>query len=327
MILLAADIGGTTSRFCWRDTTAAAPAVTCCYPSRRFSSFIDLLKTVIADQKLVRIDYACFGLPGPVIDAEVNLTNLPWRICACDLERQLPIGQVELVNDFQVAAYGVELLDAGQVQLLHPGRCDPAGNRLVIGAGTGLGVAPVYHLGRNFYPQPSEGGHIDFAPANVVQQQLLDFLHQCHHQHITYEDILSGYGVCFIYRFCCHRSGRCLPSAPFVAADVHALACDGDEVAVEAVRLFVNIYGEFVGNAALLWPARAGIYLCGGIGLKFRRWMNSSAFVDGFLNRDKMRPVVEQMPVYLVLDELLGLRGALLLAQRRAAVEGVFTLN
>ena len=320
MILLAGDIGGTTSRFQWLDTDCSQDVATpCYYSSSNFASFAVLLETLLREHNITRVDYACFGLPGPVADAEVSLTNLPWHISACDLEKTLNIGHVELVNDFQVAALGVDLLQPQDLICLHEGDVDITGNRVVIGAGTGLGVAPVYQLAGRFYPQSSEGGHMDFAPLNAEQEKLLHWLHQ-RWSHVSYEHLLSGEGLESLYQFYFQQRHGWRSTPMLTAAEVTALAKKSDGVAVAAMTTFVNIYGEFVGNVALLWPARAGIYIAGGISAKISHWMASDAFVDYFLDKGKMRAVVEKMPVYLVLDELMGLKGAFLLTERLAGL-------
>ncbi|MEA3465871.1 MAG: glucokinase [Thermodesulfobacteriota bacterium] len=320
MILLAGDIGGTMSRFQWLDTDCLqCSSPPCCYASTKFASFAVLLETLLREHNITQVDCACFGLPGPVADAEVSLTNLPWHISACDLEKTLHIEHVELVNDFQVAALGVDLLQPQDLLCLHEGNVDIDGNRLVIGAGTGLGVAPVYQLAGRFYPQSSEGGHMDFAPLNDEQEKLLHWLHQ-RWSHVSYEHLLSGEGLESLYQFYFQQRYGWRSAPMLIAAEVTTLAEKDDDVATAAMNTFVNIYGEFVGNVALLWPARAGIYIAGGISAKISRWMASAAFVDYFLDKGKMRAVVEKMPVYLVLDELMGLKGALLLTERLAGL-------
>ncbi|MDY0292055.1 MAG: glucokinase [Desulfuromonadaceae bacterium] len=321
MLLLGGDVGGTTSRFQFKDTedeTRFGEKIT--YPSGAFPSFYALLQHLLQQHNIAHVDGACFGLPGPITDKQVELTNLPWHICVDEIKRQHPIAQVELINDFYAAALGVDLLTAADYVCVYEGEYDPNGNRLVIGAGTGLGVAPVYQIGGCFYPQPSEGGHINFAPLNQEQEILLRWLHS-HWDRISYENILSGSGLETLYRFCTEQKHPAHPRAPagathVSAPEVHRLALAGDYAAREAVRLFVNIYGAFVGNAALIWPARAGIYLAGGIGAKLVDWMTSAEFVSFFLNKGTMRALVEKMPVYLVMDDMMGLKGAMLKAQR-----------
>ncbi|MDY0211580.1 MAG: glucokinase [Desulfuromonadaceae bacterium] len=320
MLLLAGDIGGTTARFQILDTEDQSHGgEVISYPSGDFPSFNTLLHHLFRDKNIPDFDAACFGLPGPVTDQQVKLTNLPWDISAQELKRQIPAKQIRLVNDFYAAALGIDLLAEQDRCCLYAGQFDPTGNRLVVGAGTGLGVAPVYQLGGRFYPQASEGGHIDFAPLNQEQEGLLKWLHS-RWDHVSYENILSGSGLATLYRFGLERNNPTASmtevSARVLAPEIHRLARAGDEVAVDAIRLFVNIYGQFVGNAALMWPARAGIYIAGGIGAKIAAWMKSHEFVSYFLNKGTMRPLVETMPVYLVMDEMIGLKGAMLMAKR-----------
>ncbi|MDD2557897.1 MAG: glucokinase [Desulfuromonadaceae bacterium] len=327
MLLLAGDIGGTTARFQIVDTEDEnRGGEMFSYPSGDFPDFYALLHQLLCDKKIQEVDVACFGLPGPITDQQVELTNLPWRISVQELKRQLPVKKIRLINDFYAAALGIDLLAEQDRCCLYAGNFDPDGNRLVIGAGTGLGVAPVYQLGGRFYPQASEGGHMDFAPLNQEQEALLKWLHS-RWNHVSYENILSGSGLETLYRFCLERNKPIAyvteVTARVRAPEVHRLARAGDMVAVDAIRLFVNIYGEFVGNAALLWPARAGIYIAGGIGAKIADWMKSREFVSYFLNKGTMRPLVETMPVYLVMDEMIGLKGAMLMAQRLVSEEQI----
>ncbi|EAT15286.1 Glucokinase [Desulfuromonas acetoxidans DSM 684] len=320
MILLAGDIGGTTSRFQWLDSeTPESQSTLFYYPSKRFSSFTALLTTLLSDSGITQVDVACFGLPGPVQGCQVALTNLPWTIDACELQEQLPLKEISLVNDFQAAALGIDALREEKILCLHPGEFDPAGNRLVVGAGTGLGVAPVYQLEGHFYPQSSEGGHIAFAPVTDEQSRLMDWLHR-ERSHISYEDLLSGEGLGRLYRFHFQQRNNRQPTL-FSAAMIHELAEQGDEVAIAALRMFVNIYGQFIGDVALIWPARAGIYIAGGIAGKIIRWMTPEDFTWYFLAKESMNRVVEKMPVYLVKDELLGLKGAMRSARRLAGLE------
>jgi len=320
MKLLAGDIGGTTSRFQWFNTDGPghlSPLYP--YPSARFSCFDELLTNLFADSGIARADVACFGLPGPVSDVEVALTNLPWRINAHELEQQRAFGRVTLVNDFYAAALGIDGLNPSETVCLHPGDYDPRGNRLVVGAGTGLGVAPVCQLNSRFYPQPSEGGHLAFAPLNDLQNKLLAWMQQ-RNTYVSYEQLLSGDGLEQLYRFHYQLRDGQPPAEALSAAEVHCQAQGGDELAVAALRSFVNIYGQFIADIALLWPARAGIYLAGGIAAKIVDWMQSEDFLRLFLAPKPMFELVRKMPVYLVKDEFVGLKGALLMARRLAGL-------
>ncbi|MDX2493733.1 MAG: glucokinase [Desulfuromusa sp.] len=321
MILLAGDVGGTTSRFLWLNTdNPDCIATPCYYSSSQFTSFPLLLETLLRDQKITQVDYACFGLPGPVAAGKVSLTNLPWVISRYELQELLPIKQVKLINDFHAVALGVNLLQSQDLICLHQGAFDKKGNRLVIGAGTGLGVAPIYQQSGHFYPQPSEAGHLDFAPLNNEQEELRHWF-QRHQTRVTYENLLSGSGLESLYQFYFKQQHSEKTAPRLTAAEIHVLAESNDAVASNAMNTFVNIYGNFVGNLALLWPAYGGIYIAGGIGAKIARWMTTTAFTAHFLDRGKMRAMVEKMPIHLVMDDLVGLKGALLVSKQLASPE------
>ncbi|PLY04538.1 MAG: glucokinase [Desulfuromonas sp.] len=320
MIVLAGDIGGTSSRFQWCVAEGeCSEKQVLRYSSGDFSSFAALLNQVLADTGLERVDVACFGLPGPIDGLRVDLTNLPWRIDAEELVRDLPLTRVLLINDFQAAALGIDQVAADGLLCLHTAEADPEGNRLVVGAGTGFGVAPVCRIGGSHRPQPSEGGHIAFAPANADQVQLLLWF-QRRFGYVAYEDLLSGEGLVRIYAFCAERGGDDVPEG-LTPAQIPVLAEEGDVVAVSALMFFVSIYGQLVGDLALVWPARGGVYIAGGIGARIVRWMRSPLFTDAYLAKDRMSHLVEKLPVYLVLDDLVGLKGALQLARQAAVAE------
>lgn len=320
MKLLAGDIGGTTSRFQWFNSDGPDHLSNLyTYPSFRFPSFSELLATLLVDSGVARADVACLGLPGPVSDVEVALTNLPWRINAHELEQQRAFGRVTLVNDFYAAALGIDCLTPDEVICLHPGNYDPQGNRLVVGAGTGLGVAPVCQQEGQFLPQSSEGGHLAFAPLSELQNELLAWMQQSI-SHVTYEHLLSGGGLQRLYHFYCQRHVNHKQVDTLTAAEIHRQAEMGDQVAASALSTFVTIYGQFIADATLLWPARAGIYIAGGIAAKIVNWMQSDDFLSSFLATKPMHDLVRKMPVYLVKDEFLGLKGALLMARRLAGL-------
>ncbi|MBS7325888.1 MAG: glucokinase [Thiopseudomonas sp.] len=313
-MLLAADIGGTWSRF--QAVEAGNIIAAQSYASSAFSSLDAAVCCFRQEHGLPDFSVACLGLPGPVSGRQVQLTNLPWQVDADTLEHQGRIGHVELVNDFQAAAYGVDGLQTDEYIVLHPGNPDPQGHRLVAGAGTGLGVAPVPFCAGRYMPQPCEGGHMDFAPTDDVQQDLLRWLWQ-QWSHVSYERILSGPGLEVLYGF---FAGAQHPqqAATTQASQIVELAAAGDTVATRTLNTFVGLYGSYLGNLALLWPARAGIYIAGGVAAKIVPWMQQPAFLQAMHAKGRMQDVVRSMPVYLVTETGLGLRGAMLRAQEIA---------
>jgi len=315
MLLLAGDIGGTKS---WlRAVDSEAPEKILAeakYPSQTFDSLESIIQQFSQTFQFSHFESACFGLPGPVSGRQADLTNLPWHIDADHLQQQCSIDQVELINDFQAAAFGIDGLNPSQYVVLHPGEYDGRGNRLVVGAGTGLGIAPIVRCMDGFWPQPCEGGHMDFAPVNQTQQALLSWFWQVW-PHVSYERILSGAGLEALYAFFAGLDPHD-HQAWFSAEQVYSFAEQGQQHAVSALDAFVEIYGSYIGNVALLWPSRAGVYIAGGIAGKIKAWMEKSSFLYNLHNKGRMQKLVMSMPIYLVTDPALGLTGAMFRARR-----------
>lgn len=279
------------------------------YASADFSSLSSLVQSFQSEFDFPQLSSACFGLPGPVQGRRAELTNLPWMVDADELETTCQIGRVDIINDFYAAALGVDEVGDDDFITLQKGEFDTAGNRLVVGAGSGLGVAPVKNCNGHFIPQPSEGGHMDFAPNNEQQVEILAWLHQ-KWSHVSYERLLSGEGLetlYFFYSLEAHGAGQRIMRA----AEVHEAALAGEDVALKALATFVEVYGAYVGNAALIWEAKAGIFIAGGIAPKIRDWMERPEFINAFLNKGRMKKIVEKLPVYLVTNEKVGLLGAM----------------
>jgi len=357
MLLLAGDIGGTKALLRLSNVTPGSGISDCLGQRRYLCSEFDSLQEIIEcfltelgiDPLSRPVQKACFGLPGPVKSRTVQLTNLPWVVDADQIEQACSISNVVFINDFFAAARGVEALTTSDYELLI--RPDerlnsddlPEGNRLVIGAGTGLGVAPVYYHGGGYFPVASEGGHFEFAPISETQQCLLQWLWS-RWEHVSYERLLSGPGLEVLYHFfqlCdCPNSfelnttgllqknklnnvkgcqnGAVLANLEtnqslkmYTAVQVYEAAEQGEPAAVKALTEFVTIYGAFIGAAALIWNAPGGIYLAGGIASKIIPWMRKPHFYQAYTEKGRMSQLVKAMPVYLITDDDLGVKGAM----------------
>lgn len=314
MALLAGDIGGTKAWLALYQNDSEQPLFERVYPSQQFDSLAAIIHQFMLDSGVKQLAAASFGLPGPVSNNQAQLTNLPWQVCAAQLQQQLAIPVVQFINDFQAAAMGIDAIAQQDLLCLQPGQPIANANRLVVGAGTGLGVAPVVRYGCGFLPQASEGGHMDFAPVSEVQQRILSWLWQAW-PHVSYERLLSGAGLQYLYAFFAGLELGELENWP-QPEQVQQLAESGDGHAVAALENFVQIYGAYVGNLAMLWPARAGIYIAGGIAAKVEPWLSCGKFVSSMHDKGRMQELVQQMPVYLVRDPALGLKGAMLCARK-----------
>lgn len=315
MLVLAGDIGGTKSRLAVYEQQSHTSLAEKWYSSQDHSSLTAVVQEFCREFRLQgAISTACLGVAGPVEHNQARLTNLPWLVIGDEISTYCQIPQVRIINDFQAAAHGIDALTTAQLVCLQEGRFDPQGNRLVIGAGTGLGVAAVVNSAQGFLPQSGEGGHMDFAPLNAIQQRLQTWLWS-RWERVSYERLLSGSGLQALYAFFAELAWDDVEQWP-QPEHIQQWADEGDTHAVCAVTTFVQIYAAYIGNVALLWPAYAGIYIAGGIATKIERWMLQKGFLTEMQNKGRMRGLVERMPVYLVKDQDLGLKGAMLCANQ-----------
>ncbi len=307
--ILAGDVGATKVLLQAYDVDSQTLLAESRYISGNFASLIEVIQLFQQQCRITHFSAACLGLPGPVVGREARLTNLPWVVNAGLIEEQCWIDHVSLTNDFYAAALGVDELVESDLLCLQPGIPNMQSNRLVVGAGSGLGVAPIKNCDGHFIPQSSEGGHIDFAPVNDLQIAILKWCRQ-KWSHVSYERLLSGEGLETLYFFFSieeHGHGHKGLKAPLI----HQAALEGENVAIRAINAFVEIYGAYIGNLALIWESNAGVYIAGGIAPKISHWMMKPIFLNAFLNKGRMRNLVENTPIYLVLNEKVGLLGAM----------------
>ncbi|MHB1215577.1 MAG: glucokinase [Thiobacillus sp.] len=315
MELIAGDIGGTKSRLAWvtLETDGSQQLrFGQVYASAAFATADDLIRQFIADSQLASVpDELLLALPGPLHAQRAILTNLDWTLEAADMGASLGIPRVRFINDFQAAAAGVATLTATDVTTLNPQPAEPGGVRAITGAGTGLGLAFMLADADGRYRSfASEGGHIDFAPANALQMRLLEQLRAIH-GHVSWERVVSGLAMNDLYRFCCAEHHAALPDEPVDGEVLVARAEAGDPVADAALDLFIDVYGAWVGNVALLYQPRGGLYVAGGIAIHLQARMLSPRFMAAACGKGRMRGVVERTPIFLITHSQLGVQGAI----------------
>ncbi|UCB55720.1 MAG: glucokinase [Thiotrichales bacterium] len=316
MNIIAADVGGTKAWFVVTDTDRPDQVLyEARYNSRDYDGFEPLLQAFIDDSGCNNKQLAVLSLalPGVVSGEIAKLTNLPWTISKTALQDAFGVGRIHFMNDFQASALGTRQLPAQDLVVLNQGVHNNEATCVAVGAGTGLGVSWMSSSGGEITAWSTEGGHVDFAPADDEQIGLLQFLAE-RYGHVSYERVLSGDGLVALYEFCSGGEGGAVD-----AAWVHAEAENKkNDAAVRAMTLFVRIYGAFVGNLALIFKPEGGIYITGGIAAKIITWMKSDGFITSFLNKGRMRAVTEQTSVYLVTNERVGVIGAVSEAVRQA---------
>ncbi len=259
---------------------------------------------------------AAFGVPGPVTGRQFRTTNIPWLVDQDALEARLGV-RVSLVNDLEAAAHGTLVMPPGSTVVLQEGEPRDA-TRAILAAGTGLGEGVLFaHEGRH-YPAASEGGHASFAPCDDEEVELWRVA-RARFGHVSFERILSGPGIVLLYEFYRARfgaQGRALGALPWTdggdeaAAVARAASTGRDEAAVVAMRRFCRIYGGEAANLALKVLALGGVYVAGGIAPKILPFLAHGEFLDAFLEKGRYRELLARIPVEVVTDGLLGLRGA-----------------
>jgi len=321
MHIIAADVGGTKTRLAFANVDEPGNILfEARYLSADFESFEPMLQTFIKGYKAAAskfqsatIDALTLALPGLVSETSASLTNLPWVIKKQLLIDTFGIKNVYFMNDFQASALGTGQLLESEKIILNPGNSESDNltkntTRVTVGAGTGLGVAWTQDVLQgdkvSTYAYDTEGGHIDFAPVDDIQIRLLQFL-QKRHGHVSYERILSGDGLVMLYQFCADQQ------CDGISAEWVNKQSVSNQAADDALSLFVKIYGAYVGNIALLYKPYGGIYITGGIAAKILNKMQSKEFINGYLNKGRMRSLVEKIAVYLVTNERVGMLGAL----------------
>ena len=308
MRIIAGDIGGTKTllRCIDNDTVALEQR----FESGSYATF-DALLTEFLARCPQPVEAACFAVAGPVLENRAEVTNLHWVIDAVKLARAFGIAQMALINDFYAIALGVPLLGPDDCLSLHAGKRRTREPIAILGAGTGLGEALVIWTGDQWNVVPSEGGHADFAPQDEIQTKLFLSL-LARYGHVSWERVCSGMGLVNIYTFLGGDNGA-------EPARIATLAEAGDPLALKAFEIFVDIYGAETGNMALRLLARGGVYLAGGIAAKNTRFFTDGRFVNAFLRKGRFKEMLREMPIDLITDEKVGLRGAAEMARRIAA--------
>ncbi len=318
MHILVGDLGGTHTRLACAELRDGRISLSrsARYLNSEHVDLDDILDGFLASNELAGApcDTACcLAVAGPTDGRSVQVTNLDWQIDTTALTRRFGFGHCRLVNDFAAVGWGLNTLDEEDLATLQNGEPVTDGARVALGAGTGLGVSLCAWRENHFQPLASEGGHVGFAPCDSEQDRLLAFL-RAQHGRVSVERILSGPGLVDLYRFCLAEHDQTPCTLLGAAAISRAGLEQTDPIAAHCLRLFASIYGQTAGDWALALQARGGIYLAGGIAPKLLPILQSSAFLDGFQAKGRYRDWMLRVPVAVILDPDIGLKGAAFVA-------------
>lgn len=317
-MLLAGDIGGTKTALGVYTSEGGprSPIVRDSFPSDDYPSLEAVVREFLTRHE-VQVDSACFDVAGPVVAGRAKVTNLPWSIETDELREALGVRSVHLMNDLEALAHAVPQLAPSDLSTINEGAAVLGGSIAVVAPGTGLGEAYLTWDGARYLAHPSEGGHADFAPAGDVEDGLLRYL-RGRFGHVSCERVCSGMGISNIYDYLRH-SGQ-MHEAPEVARKMQG-AEDRTPIIVEAAKgtsplcaaaleMFVRALGAEASNMALKVLSTGGLYLGGGIPPRILDALKSGPFMECFLDKGRLREVLEPMPVRVIMEPGAALMGA-----------------
>jgi glucokinase len=320
-MLLAGDIGGTKTILgvYSSENGPRHPLVEHRYPSDEYPSLAKVVQDFMQRCDYA-IDRACFGVAGPVVEGRAEITNLPWVINRHNLQDVLGVEDVVLMNDLQAIASAVPVLEPDDLFTLNAGKQVEGGTIAVVAPGTGLGEAYLTWDGGRYHAHASEGGHVDFAPRNAMEMEMLRFLLR-RMDHVSYERVCSGKGIPNIYAYL--KDSGYAEEPPWlaqrlVASDdptpvIVSAALDDDapcELCTETLEIFVSILGAEAGNMALKVLSTGGVYIAGGIPPRILPALQHQHFMQSFLRKGRFTDLLVRMPVHVITNAKAALIGA-----------------
>jgi glucokinase len=327
-LILAGDVGGTKVHLALYDFTNGKLTHVRDekFHARNYPGLEEVVKAFLAEEK-DELFAGCFGVPGPVRDGRLKLTNLPWVLDTRVLQKNLNIEHLFLINDLEANGYGIAELTSDQLLVLSEGDSSQVGNRGLVSAGTGLGEAVLVWNGKMHVPMASEGGHCDFAARNEDEIELLRFLQKKYGGRVSFERVVSGMGITNIYEFL--RDERGIDEPAWLRerienedpnAVIGELGVDGsNELCARTLDIFASAYGAEAGNMALKVLAVGGMYLGGGVAPRIQKKMLDGTFMKAFADKGRLSELLVHTPVRIILESRAALLGAAAYAEARAS--------
>lgn len=311
--VLIGDIGGTNARFAVLADAASGLGESRIVQTASFSSIDEAVQQSVLAGGGIKPRSAVFAVAGPVDSDEIALTNCPWIVRPKAMFSTLGLSEVVVLNDFEAQALAVVALGDEHLENIGAGLPVANAGRVVLGPGTGLGVAGLIHSGGKWIPVAGEGGHMDIGPRSARDHQIFPHLEPIEGR-ISGEQILCGRGLVNAYRAVAAADNK---KAHFAApAQITAAALAGtDPIAEEALRFFVTCLGRTAGDLALVFKSRGGVYLTGGIAQKIVPALKQGNFREAFEDKAPHRDLMRSMPVYVITHPLAALSGLAAFAQ------------
>ena len=311
--LVAVDIGGTHARFALAEIGADG-AVSLGDPvtlhTKDHASFQTAWEDFAGMQGGTLPPAVAIAIAGPVGGEVIRFTNNPWVIRPALIPEKLGADRYTVINDFGAVGHAVACADAEHfVHLAGPDEPLPASGTIsIVGPGTGLGVAHIWRDGSGDYRvQATEGGHIDYAPLDTIEDAILARL-RMRYRRVSAERVVSGPGLVDIYEALAQMEGRAIQ--PVDDKTLWQRGTNGeDSLAAAAVDRFCLSLGSFAGDIALAQGA-SGVVIAGGLGLRIKETLLRSGFANRFIAKGRFEALMAALPVRLITHPQPGLFGA-----------------
>jgi len=303
---LLADIGATHARFAL-ETAPGVLRQTAVLRCDEYGGIVPLLNAYLDEHGGERITHAAFAMANPISGDLVRMTNRAWQFSTDEVRRTMGWSTLLIVNDFTALAMALPGLQANDVLQIGSGKPAPHAVAGVLGAGTGLGVSGVIPTADGFITLGSEGGHVNFAPADEREFAILQYAWR-EWPHVSNERILSGPGMELVYRALAERNGVDAPAR--TAAEIVSCAFDDkDALCLEVLECFAGMLGGAAANLAVTLGAFGGIFIGGGIVPRIAQWFATSPFRTRFEAKGRFTDYLAQIPTYVIMTPNPALRG------------------
>lgn len=312
---LVGDIGGTNARFAIAEP-GKYPYDVRKLPAAQYPGLVEAAQDYLSGAPMV--EEAVLAVAGPVLGDEVRFSNSAWRFSIDDVRQRLGLRKLVVINDLVAQGLSFAVLRPDEIGAVKSGTRDPSQPALVIGPGTGLGVAFLLNHAGTIVGVPSEAGHATFAPIDRVQAEILSRL-QRQYPHVSTERLLSGAGLLAIATTLAEISGQIIDVHD--PRDVSARAAAGQcPTCREAIRIFSSILGSTAGSLALTLLAGGGVVVTGGLCRGLRPLWDVAALTEAFIEKGRFRSYLDGIPIDQILRPHAGLLGAAGYVERSRSV-------
>ncbi|MFS2327356.1 glucokinase [Brucella sp. H1_1004] len=305
--VLVGDIGGTNARFALLVDSHAEPKEFPVVQTADYATIDDAIEQTVLNHTSIRPRSAILAVAGPVDGDEIDLTNCDWVVRPKQMIANLGFEDVTVLNDFEAQALAVVSIDKDYLHQIGGNDEEIVATRVVLGPGTGLGVAGLVRTSKAWVPVPGEGGHIDIGPRSARDYEVFPHIETIEGR-VAAEQILCGRGLRNLYLAICaaDKVTPVLDTPPEITA---AGLNRSNAQAVETLELFVTYLGRIAGDLALVFKAHGGVYLSGGIPQRILSALQAGSFRAAFEDKAPHSHFMREIPVRVVVHPLAALSG------------------